>query len=216
VPPRVLPLVDMASKNSRRLADLIDDLLDLQKLEAGEMKFKRETVNVRSLLEDAVAANQGLAGKYKVRLRREVGEALPMFVMADESRLMQVLSNMISNAAKFSLEGGDVVVGCSASAETVRIYVKDEGVGIPEGSKDKVFDRFTQLDSSDQRRAGGTGLGMNISREIIEAFGGIIDYESELGRGTTFFIELPQAEAEGEADMPVPEAQFPLSKVANG
>jgi signal transduction histidine kinase len=216
VPPRVLPLVDMASKNSRRLADLIDDLLDLQKLEAGEMKFKRETVNVRSLLEDAVAANQGLAGKYKVRLRREVGEALPMFVIGDESRLMQVLSNMISNAAKFSLEGGDVVVGCSASGETVRIYVKDEGVGIPEGSKDKVFDRFTQLDSSDQRRAGGTGLGMNISREIIEAFGGIIDYESELGRGTTFFIELPQAEAEGELDEPVPEAQFPLSRVANG
>jgi signal transduction histidine kinase len=216
IPPRVRPLLDMASKNGRRLADLIDDLLDLQKIEAGEMKFREESVNVVTLIDDAIAANHGLAEKYRVSLIRDVPDATLLFVKADESRLMQVLSNMISNAAKFSFEGGNVVIGCGAANGSVRIYVRDKGVGIPEGAKDKVFDRFTQLDSSDQRRAGGTGLGMNISREIIEAFGGTIDYESELGKGTTFFIELPATEGEGGASEPPQADELPLSRVANG
>ena len=84
----------------------------------------------------------------------------------------------------------------------VRVFVKDHGAGIPPGSQDKVFGRFSQLDSSDQRRTGGTGLGMNISREIVEAMGGTIDYESELGKGTTFFVDLPW-----EAEHSTPEAE---------
>jgi anti-sigma regulatory factor (Ser/Thr protein kinase) len=113
-------------------------------------------------------------------------------VKGDESRLMQVLSNMISNAAKFSSDGGEVTVGAKPAGGTIRIFVTDHGAGIPPGAKEKVFGRFTQLDSSDQRRTGGTGLGMNISREIVEAMGGTIDYESELGVGTTFFVDLPR------------------------
>ncbi|MCU4652001.1 HAMP domain-containing histidine kinase [Roseibacterium sp. SDUM158016] len=193
IPPRLMPLIAMASKNSQRLAHLIDDLLDLQKIEAGEMKFKRERVNIQGLVADAIAANEGLARKYNVTLGLGAMAETPLFVLADEARLMQVLSNIISNAAKFSFEGGDVVVGCSLEGGKVRIFVRDHGVGIPEGSRDKVFDRFTQLDSSDQRRAGGTGLGMNISREIVEQLSGRIDYESEVGVGTTFFVEFPVA-----------------------
>ena len=102
VPPTMTPLVDMASKNSRRLATLIDDLLDLQRIEAGEMKFRKAPVHVQALIADAIAANQGLAEKFKVNLRADVADGPPLHVMADESRLMQVLSNVISNAAKFS------------------------------------------------------------------------------------------------------------------
>ncbi len=217
VHPQVRPLVDMASKNSRRLAHLIDDLLDLQKIESGEMSFKLDFVDASALVAEAVATHQGLAEKFKVSLCGEVKGDRSLVVKADASRLMQVLANMISNAAKFSPEGGEVIVGATISDDSVRIFVRDHGAGIPPGAKEKVFGRFAQLDSSDQRRTGGTGLGMNISREIVEAFGGVIDYDSKLGKGTTFFVDLPWVK-----DHPMPEpapARYgvvELPKAANG
>jgi signal transduction histidine kinase len=210
VHPQVRPLVDMASKNSRRLAHLIDDLLDLQKIEAGEMTFKLDFVDASALAAEAVSSHQGLAEKFKVTLRGEVTGDRALVVKADESRLMQVLANMISNAAKFSSEGGEVIVGAKVLDGSVRIFVQDRGAGIPPDGKEKVFGRFTQLDSSDQRRTGGTGLGMNISREIIEAFGGVIDYDSELGKGTTFFVDLPWVK-----DHPIPAPAAPRGVVVN-
>jgi signal transduction histidine kinase len=217
VHPQVRPLVDMASKNSRRLAHLIDDLLDLQKIEAGEMSFKLDHVDVTALLDEAIQSHQGLAEKFNVTLERDMSEAVPLFVKGDESRLMQVLANMISNAAKFSSDGGEVTVGAKLIDSRIRIFVTDRGAGIPPGAKEKVFGRFSQLDSSDQRRTGGTGLGMNISREIVEAMGGAIDYESELGVGTTFYVDLPRAEP---IDMPVETdpggVVVTLPKAANG
>jgi signal transduction histidine kinase len=214
VPAQIMPLVEMAKTNSQRLSHLIDDLLDLQKIEAGEMRFRREMVSVPALIGKAIAENEAMAKSFGVTLRHEASEVAPLYVMADASRMMQVLSNMISNAAKFSFEGGEVVVGSAVEGDQIRIYVRDQGVGIPEGAREKVFERFTQLDSSDQRRAGGTGLGLSISREIVEAFGGSIDYESEEGAGSTFFVDLP-AIAPRPAQMPV-EAPEPLRKVANG
>jgi signal transduction histidine kinase len=169
---------------------------------------------VPALIGKAIAENEAMAKSFGVTLRHEASEVAPLYVMADASRMMQVLSNMISNAAKFSFEGGEVVVGSAVEGDQIRIYVRDQGVGIPEGAREKVFERFTQLDSSDQRRAGGTGLGLSISREIVEAFGGSIDYESEEGAGSTFFVDLP-AIAPRPAQMPV-EAPEPLRKVANG
>lgn len=191
VPARMAPMLDMAAKNSLRLGKLIDDLLDVQKFEAGEMKFRSEVVCLQDLVDEAVAANQGLAEKHGVVLTHGQIEEKPLHVMADGSRLTQVLSNMISNAAKFSREGGEVHVGCILRAGRARVYVTDFGVGIPDGSREKVFGRFMQLDSSDRRRFGGTGLGMSISKDIIEYLGGRIDYESRLGEGSTFFVELP-------------------------
>jgi signal transduction histidine kinase len=217
VHPQVRPLLDMASKNSRRLAHLIDDLLDLQKIEAGEMSFKLSALDIGKLVVEAVQSHEGLVEKYKVTFRADLPSDVTLVVNADESRLMQVLSNMISNAAKFSSDGDEVVVGARVVGDTVRLFVKDHGAGIPPGAREKVFGRFSQLDSSDQRRTGGTGLGMNISREIVEAMGGRIDYESELGRGTTFYVDLPREQgdpATGAQDEDAVVVELP--RAANG
>jgi signal transduction histidine kinase len=217
VHPQVRPLLDMASKNSKRLALLIDDLLDLQKIEAGEMSFKHSVLNVQDLVKESIQSHAGLSEKFKVTFRGEIAD-VPLFVKADESRLMQVLSNMISNAAKFSADGDEVVIGVMEHEGAVRIFVRDRGAGIPPGSQDRVFGRFSQLDSSDQRRTGGTGLGMNISREIVEAMGGTIDYESELGKGSTFFVDLPRLDRDevGERSLPGGGQVVELPKAANG
>ncbi len=201
LPPRVAHLLGMASKNSERLAALVNDLLDLQKLEEGELKFDCEVIDMGAFLVDAINWHQGLAERYNVDLQLDAQGLTSAFVHSDKSRLMQVLGNIISNAAKFSPALGEVDVGMSVRDDRVRVTVRDHGVGIPDGAKDQIFARFIQLDSSDQRQFGGTGLGLNISREIIEALGGVIDYDSTLGKGTTFYIELPtipEAEAKGQ------------------
>ena len=191
VPEDMKSLMDMACKNSVRLSRLIDDLLDLQKIEAGELKYRTEILSAPALIQEAVSSNAGYANSHKAKIVQIRAEDEPLLIKGDEGRLMQVMSNMISNAVKFSEEDGEVRVGCRRMGDKVRIFVEDDGVGIPDGSKEKVFGRFSQLDSSDQRRAMGSGLGMNISKEIVERLGGAIDYKSELGCGSTFFIDFP-------------------------
>ena len=164
VPEKMQSLVALASKNSERLASLINDVLDIQKMEAGEMVFRDATIEVRPLVQETIACNLGYASAHNVQLEEDDKYQHPLYIRGDASRLMQVLSNMISNAAKFSFEGGKVTVGYKKTGSRVRIFVRDTGVGIPAGSRDKVFDRFSQIDSSDERHAGGTGLGMNISK----------------------------------------------------
>ena len=203
VPPLMVPVMNVASRNSLRLAKLIDDLLDLQKFEAGEMRFRSETVNLQALAQEVVASNQGLAEKHSVVLKQGRMDEAPLRVVADEARLVQVVVNMISNAAKFSLKGGEVVVGCLRRGDKARLFVTDHGIGIPEGNRDKVFGRFTQVDSSDNRGFGGTGLGMHISKEIVDRFGGSIDYQSEPGKGSTFFVDLPLAPSSETCPAPV-------------
>ncbi|MBM1218977.1 HAMP domain-containing histidine kinase [Ponticoccus sp. SC2-23] len=190
VPENMAGLIDMASRNSLRLSRLIDDLLDLQKIEAGELKYRIGTLDVAELVRDAVRSNAGYANLNKVEIVLDCEDSQPLLIRADEARMMQVMANMISNAVKFSDEGGVVRVGCRRLGQTVRIFVDDNGPGIPDGMKEKVFDRFSQLDSSDQRRAMGSGLGMNISKEIVEHMGGTIDYVSRVGTGTTFFTDF--------------------------
>ena len=193
IPENMQSIVATAGKNSNRLSNLIDDVLDMQKLEAGEMTYRIEVLNVQSLLSEAVESNAAFAAGHEVNLVAEFDEKPWLFVEADDKRLMQVLSNVISNAVKFSYSGGKVAIGCKKEGSRVVMFVRDEGVGIPDGSEDNVFGRFSQLDSSDRRQVGGTGLGMNISREMVEHFSGTLDYKSKAGKGTTFFIDLPAA-----------------------
>ena len=183
------PMVEIAGKNSARLADLINDLLDLQKIEAGEMVYRFEPLSVSQLILDAVEANQGYADSLGIDLRMSLPEP-DVFIQGDEARLMQVMANVISNGLKFSDTGGMVRVFGEIVGKKVRICVKDSGIGIPEDAKEKVFGKFTQIDNSDQRRKGGTGLGMNITKQIVERHNGEIDYVSRVGHGTTFFIEF--------------------------
>lgn len=191
VPANIKGIVETAGRNGERLSKLIDDLLDLQKLEAGEMRYQMEVMNVKSFLREAIDANARFAEAKEVKLVADYSDDPPLYIEADEMRLMQVMSNMISNAVKFSHKGGTVSIGCLDWKGKTTIYVKDNGIGIPDGSREKVFGKFTQLDSSDRRQVGGTGLGMSISKEIIEHFKGKIDYVSTPGEGTTFYVELP-------------------------
>ncbi|WP_425043825.1 sensor histidine kinase [Primorskyibacter sp. S87] len=190
IPEQMQSLVQLAGRNSSRLSELIDDVLDLQKIESGEMTYRIEVLNVQTLIDEAVSCSGGYAETHGVSVTNCIEDEDPLFIEGDEARLMQVMSNIISNGIKFSNEGGIVEVGCQRAGDKVRITIRDHGVGIPEGARDKVFDRFTQLDSSDRRQVGGTGLGMSISKEIVEHLNGTIDYESELGQGTKFFVEF--------------------------
>ena len=202
LPDKMKPVLAVAGKNSKRLADLINDLLDLQKIEVGEMAFRFDLLNVRELVTDSVAMSEGYAEQMGVSLDVTHADE-EMFINGDADRLSQVMANLISNASKFSHKGGTVDIHVKRVDAKVRIYVKDKGVGIPDNAKERVFGRFSQVDSSDQRRVGGTGLGMNISKKIVERHDGQIDYESTLGKGTTFFIEfdiVPQAQSATHAD----------------
>ena len=201
VPPTLLPVLDIAGKNSARLANLIDDLLDLQRFEAGEMVFKFEPLNIHHLLQEAIEANSGFARSLGIKVNLLPADDT-LLVQGDHSRLLQVMANLLSNAVKFSHEGGQVDLRARADGDNVVISVIDYGVGIPPDSADRVFGQFTQIDSSDQRKVGGTGLGMNISQQIVERHNGRLDYASTLGAGTTFFLTLhrhhiPETNEEG-------------------
>ncbi len=190
MPEAMAPIAEIATKNSTRLADLINDILDLQKFESGEMNYDLRALEIGGLVHEAVTANSGYAETLGMKLVCAEADEKEVYVNADEARMMQVMGNIISNALKFSREAGTVRVGYNTWDNKVRIWVEDKGIGIPSHSQDKVFEQFTQIDGSDQRRAGGTGLGMNISKQIVEHHGGVIDYRSQEGEGTTFFVDL--------------------------
>ncbi len=191
VPESLKPTLSIAAKNGQRLAGLIDDLLDLQKMEAGKMDFHFEKLNVSELVKEAVESTAGYAGKLGIH----VTTILPtqeLMMQGDYSRLIQVMNNLLSNALKFSKDGGSVRVRVEPIGNRVRISVQDDGIGIPEDARERVFGKFSQVDSSDIRKVGGTGLGLNIARQIVERHEGTIHYESEERVGTTFYVEFDQ------------------------
>ena len=189
VPKKMNKALKLAGDNGDRLANLIDDLLDIQKMEAETMIFRFDKLNVSQLIRDAVNSTSGLADSRGITINAVLAEG-DVFINGDKSRLMQVMTNLLSNALKFSHEGDCVEVSFEATHDKVRILVKDSGIGIPEGSEDKVFGKFSQVDSSDKRQFGGTGLGMNLSKRIVERHNGNISYISKLGSGTTFCCEF--------------------------
>ncbi|MGV6847799.1 MAG: sensor histidine kinase [Marinibacterium sp.] len=190
VPAAMEQMLSIAGKNSNRLANLINDILDLQKIESGEMTYRFEKVDVAELLLEALEANLAFADSLGVALTEPDIPDKDAVVLADETRMMQVLTNILSNAVKFSHDGGRVIAGYRVLQGKVRIFVSDQGVGIPESARDAVFEQFRQVDNSDQREVGGTGLGMSITKQIIDHHGGTIDFVSEEGKGTTFFVDL--------------------------
>ncbi|OQA32372.1 MAG: Non-motile and phage-resistance protein [Acidobacteria bacterium ADurb.Bin340] len=182
-------LVKLAHSNTLRLATLVNDLLDIQKLEAGQVPLNMESVSLKALVERSLAANRTLGEASGVGLAFEAeGEG---WVQADVLRTEQVLANLLSNAVKFSPPGGRVTVhlGPSPRPERVRLSITNHGPAIPESFRSRIFSKFAQADASSSRPAGGTGLGLAISRALVERMGGRIDYESN-EQTTTFWFEL--------------------------
>ncbi|MES1241337.1 MAG: ATP-binding protein, partial [Acidobacteriota bacterium] len=196
LPPQARNLLEIAANNSERLVRLINDILDIEKVESGALGFRLEPLDLASVLREALEVNAVYARYYEVALcavRSEPG----VFVMGDPDRLQQVLANLLSNAAKFSLRGGTVEVEMVRAEGRVRISVTDHGPGIPEPFRSRVFERFAQADHMIGRHDRGTGLGLSISKAIVERHGGRIWFESEPGVRTTFSFDLPVSEVPG-------------------
>ncbi|WP_229519020.1 sensor histidine kinase [Massilia rhizosphaerae] len=194
LPPDAQGLVDVANASSGRLVRLVGDVLDIQKMDAGGMAFERAVQPLLPLAQDAVAAMQAFAARAGVELSCVAAPgAEGMRVDVDRDRLAQVLTNLLSNAIKFSGPGARVRTQVEARGDAVRLAVADEGAGIPEAFRERVFQRFAQADGADSRRQGGTGLGLSICKTIVEELGGNIWFDSAEGIGTTFYVELPLA-----------------------
>lgn len=190
LPDKRKSMIAVAHDNSKRLLKLINDILDIEKFIAGEVGLQMKPTKIVSLIEDAIKANKGYGEKYGITFVKTAMEKETL-VYGDKDRLMQVLANLMSNAAKFSHEGEQVELSVTRNGDTIRIAVKNKGPGIPEAMREKVFEKFTQVDSSDIRQVGGTGLGLNITKAIVEQHGGTIDFVSEVGINCTFFFTLP-------------------------
>lgn len=211
LPGDVQGLLQIAQKNSQRLSQLINDLLDVEKLMAGKLQFNMLPHELMPMVEQAVAENRSYAEQHQVVFA--LTEHAPgLSIEVDALRLHQVLANLLSNAAKFSSAGGVVEVGVRSMGAQVRVFVRDHGPGIPPSFQDRVFEKFAQADASDVRQKGGTGLGLAITRELVERTGGCIRFETEPGQGTCFFFDLPVWQVTPTSSMagllpePLPEA----------
>jgi len=207
LPDKAGQLIGIAAKNAERLRMLVDDLLDMDKLQAGKMRFDLARCELAPLLREAEAQNRFFAQRFEVSLRLALPEE-DIAVRADASRLLQVLANLLSNAAKFSPRGGTVLLSLEREGEAARISVSDQGPGVPLHFRERLFTRFAQAPG--ERPAGhtGTGLGLAISKAIVEAHGGTIALEEASApgdapslaprhAGATFAVRLPLA---GPAD----------------
>jgi len=190
LPPAARELLQVALRNGERLQSLIEDLLDVERLESGRLRFNLQPHPLQPLLQQSVAANGPYAARFGVSLALQ-GPSAPVQVVVDSGRLMQVLANLISNAVKFSPSGGCVELGAQYAGDRVRITVRDHGPGVPRNFRSRIFGKFSQGDTSDSRQRGGAGLGLAISKALVEQMGGCIGFEDAPGGGTAFFFELP-------------------------
>jgi PAS domain S-box-containing protein len=205
LPEQARSLVEIAAKNSERLVRLINDILDVEKIESGQMGFRFVPQELMPLIELALESNRAYAQPYHIELRLLAAVA-GVRVRVDADRIQQVLANLLSNAAKFSPRGGTVDVLVTRRGEGARIAVVDHGRGIPAEFQPRVFEKFAQADASSSRQKGGTGLGLSISRAIIERHGGQMGFSTAPGVGTTFWFDLPEWMALDEIPGLSPEA----------
>jgi len=189
LPEPAMRLLKIAHTNSQRLVRLLDDILDIEKLEAGKVVFDLQRVEILTLLKQVIKENQRFAESHGVRIRLDPNST-PGNVRADPDRLIQVLTNLLSNAIKFSPPGEEVFASVEMRDKAVRISIRDHGPGIPADFHSRIFEQFAQA-GTDSRQKGGTGLGLSISRAIAERLGGAIGFEDAPGGGAILYVELP-------------------------
>lgn len=207
IPAKARKMLEVADRNSERLSLLINDILDLEKIESGRLDFELKETDLVEVVRHALDSNEGYASRYKVSLSLSSAPASAR-VVVDEHRLAQALANLLSNAIKYSPSGGTVEVAIEDGPDAFRISVKDRGEGIPEAFRSQIFGRFAQADATDARERGGTGLGLSITKAIVERHGGTIEFESSIGVGTTFFFSIPKLP---EPSVPAFDARNPAS-----
>lgn len=191
-PDKVNEMLAIANRNCSRLSDLIDDILDMEKIKAGKMDFEFKEYDIIPIVEESIEASLEYAKQYNVEYKI-VNTTDYASVNVDKKRLIQALLNLLSNAAKFSHANSIVNVGVARMDNgIIRVTIQDTGIGISDEFRSQIFDSFSQADSSDTRKKGGTGLGLSITKEIIHIMGGKISFDSKLGEGTSFYLDFPE------------------------
>ncbi|TJY44290.1 response regulator [Cohnella pontilimi] len=192
-PERRRKYVTTIHREALRLTNLINDFLDLQRMESGKQTYDMKPVDLVPILNGLTKQQQAVTNRHRLTFHRTLPTAV---VLGDEEKLRQVLVNLLGNAVKYSPEGGNVDIRCSRDRGCIRIEVQDEGLGIPEEAKGRLFEKFARVDNSDRREIGGTGLGLAIVKEIVERHQGTVEVKSVLGGGSTFTVVLPAVENE--------------------
>ena len=182
--------LDVVLRNTDRLDYLVQDILDVSQLQSGTMKFVPEQTDFRKMVSESIETTQSFADLKDKKINVDVEDKIPELFI-DEKRIKQVIMNLVNNAIKFSPDGSIINIRAKKEDNDILFEVQDFGQGIPNDKQEKIFDTFYQIDSTMTRNAGGVGLGLAVSRDIVLAHGGRIWVESETGKGSTFKFELP-------------------------
>lgn len=189
LPSAATRIIEISQRNCRRLIDIVNQILDIEKIESGTMEFDRKPVDLRKIVKQVIDAHKSMAADSQIILKFD-RESILAVALADPERLSQAMANLVSNAVKFSPPGSEVILSIQKQNEFVCVNVRDHGPGIPDEYKERIFEKFVQVDASDQRRSSGAGLGLSIAKQIVAQLDGELDFEPAPDGGTIFSLRL--------------------------